>query len=325
MSASEEQADDRRTERAATGFHLFDCYLIHRVDIRHDHRIRLLITRDMRQVERQPNEPWLVGILRFLLGDPFDGIGGVHYRRIGGRRDAGYGSDGRFFGTVLVGSVGAVLDMIVPIPVCGDTTMEIALVEIETGLFGFHAGVYTQARHVPLAEHRGAVAALFLQVPDEGVMVLGQPVRVIQYFRLGGIKPGENRCACGRAKRIYPGLGEPHARLGKGVEGGGGRGATLDHLIIGMIVPRRPVLLDKAVDQARIHVGCHVDADVVADDQQNVWTSRRTVAGCFWLFCRERRRSSDHQRSQYGKSIQCSYDGSMDHCFFPPRFVAIFQ
>jgi hypothetical protein len=85
-----------------------------------------------------------------------------------------------------------------------------------------------------------------------------------------------------------------------------------------MIMPRRPVLLDKAVDQFGIHVGCHVYADVVADDQQDVWTSRLARAGLSLLLCREHGRSSDQKRSQYDKSAPRYFDGSIDHSSIPP-------
>src|SRR4030042_2246468 len=100
----------------------------------------------MGQVERKPDEPRLVGIILFLLGDPVDCIGGFHYRRKGGRRDAGQGPDGRLFGTVLIRRGSVILDMIVVFKICVETAMEIAQEEIETCLFWLHAWVYTQTR-----------------------------------------------------------------------------------------------------------------------------------------------------------------------------------
>src|SRR5690606_8353065 len=107
--------------------------------------------------------------------------------------------------------------------------------------------VLAESGHMPLAEDRGAVAAVVLQVLHEGMMPLRQPVRVVEHSRLRGEQTGEQRRTRRRAERLDPRTRKAHTVLGQGVEGRGRRGPSVDLLVIRMPVPRRAVLLDEAL------------------------------------------------------------------------------
>ncbi len=127
----------------------------------------------MRQVERKPDKPRLVRIRLFLLGYPVDGVRRFHNRRERSRRNPGQRSDGRFFRAIFVGSIGAVLDVIVPIMIRLHPSVQIAPEEVEARFLGLHAGILPQTGNVPLSEYRRAVAPLLFQIPNERVMGLG--------------------------------------------------------------------------------------------------------------------------------------------------------
>ena len=97
-----------------------------------------------------------------------------------------------------------------------------------------------------------------------------QRVRVSQHIRLDCKQTREDGRPSRRAERLGPRVREDHALFGKSIEIGSGGGAPIDRTVAGMIETCRPVLLCKIVDQSGIHIGRHVHADIIHDDEQNI-------------------------------------------------------
>ena len=87
----------------------------------------------------------------------------------------------------------------------------------------------------------------------------------------------------------------PFALPGELVQNGCRSRSAVNFSIIGMIVPRRSVLFDKVVDQARIHVRGHVHADIVGNDEQDVGGAGRAGAAAFF-FCSGQAHSEEDGR-----------------------------
>src|SRR5215469_2678435 len=61
-----------------------------------------------------------------------------------------------------------------------------------------------------------------------------------------------------------------------------------------MIAPLRPVLFEQTVDHAGVHIGGHIEANIVPDYQQNIRTRLR-----FFLRARDEHRTADGEYRRY--------------------------
>src|SRR5215471_16406188 len=70
---------------------------------------------------------------------------------------------------------------------------------------------------------------------------------------------------------------------------------TLDGFVIWMIETLRPILPHQCIDESRIHVGGHIHADVVTNDQEDVGMGRRPGI----VLCRQHCRTTKYRDKKH--------------------------